>query len=61
VNDDYCDRQLKPIEQEWCTANISCLTWFIGEWSSVDRKILKFELFLDFVVLSDMRSWFSTT
>ncbi|CAF3497325.1 unnamed protein product [Rotaria sp. Silwood1] len=34
VEDDYCDQQLKPIEQEWCTTNITCLTWFIGEWSS---------------------------
>ncbi len=36
VQDDYCDQRLKPIEQEWCTTNISCLTWFIGEWSTVN-------------------------
>ncbi|CAF3129881.1 unnamed protein product [Rotaria sp. Silwood2] len=34
VHDDYCDHQLKPIEQESCTTNIICLTWFTGEWSS---------------------------
>ncbi|CAF3531154.1 unnamed protein product [Rotaria sp. Silwood1] len=34
VPDDYCDRRLKPIEQEWCTTNVSCTTWSTSEWSS---------------------------
>ncbi|CAM4935066.1 unnamed protein product [Rotaria socialis] len=34
IEDNYCDRHLKPIEQESCTTNLSCLTWFTGEWSS---------------------------
>jgi hypothetical protein len=39
VQDEHCDRQLKPMEKEWCTTNISCLIWFTGEWSSVDMKL----------------------
>jgi hypothetical protein len=35
VRDDYCDRRSKPIEQEWCTTNVSCSTWSLGEWSPV--------------------------
>ncbi|CAF1284269.1 unnamed protein product [Adineta steineri] len=34
VQDDLCDEKLRPIEEELCTTNISCLTWFIGEWST---------------------------
>ncbi|CAF4031404.1 unnamed protein product, partial [Rotaria magnacalcarata] len=33
VPDDYCDRRSKPIEQEWCTTNVSCTTWSLSEWS----------------------------
>lgn len=39
LHDDYCDQQLKPIEQESCTTNITCFGWFIGEWSSVKKHL----------------------
>ncbi|CAF1329188.1 unnamed protein product, partial [Didymodactylos carnosus] len=32
VQDHYCDRRMKPVEQESCSTNISCPKWSVGKW-----------------------------
>ncbi|UJR08429.1 hypothetical protein I4U23_012699 [Adineta vaga] len=34
VQDDLCNQELKPIEQESCINNVTCLTWFTSQWST---------------------------
>ncbi|CAF3570110.1 unnamed protein product [Adineta steineri] len=34
VQDAYCDQRSKPVQQEWCSTNVSCTTWSLSEWSS---------------------------
>ncbi|CAF0857222.1 unnamed protein product [Adineta ricciae] len=30
----FCHQELKPIEQEACTSNLTCLAWVTGQWST---------------------------
>jgi len=33
VRDEYCQRQTKPTEHEWCSTNVSCSGWSVGDWT----------------------------
>ena len=38
VRDEYCQQQSKPAEHEWCSTNVSCSAWSMGEWTPVSRS-----------------------
>lgn len=43
VPDEYCQRQTKPTEHEWCSTNVSCSGWSVGDWTPVIRAKSNFK------------------